>query len=77
MVGLDAPGEDRLMDEPTLDCVICGDPATLEVVDQVLTDEAEWRTRYRFLVCDEHRSHVRIWSGMLEQHQRVILQTCG
>lgn len=65
------------MDEATIDCTICGRDATLEVVDQVLDDGAEWRTIYRYVVCDEHRERVHFTLHRLQPHERVILNHCG
>lgn len=65
------------MDEPTIDCVICGRPASIEIRDEHLNDRAEWVETYRYVVCREHLDHVRLTLGCFEPHERVILQPCG
>lgn len=65
------------MDEPTLDCAICGRPATMEIRDEMLNSAAEWQRTHAYVVCNAHLNSVRLTLSEMEHHQRVILQRCG
>ena len=76
MVAEDLADDGRAMDEPTIDCRICGGPATTEIRDEYLNDSAEWYSAYRYVVCDEHLASVKLVLARLEPHERVVLQRC-
>lgn len=65
---------DRGMDEPTIDCVVCGGPGKWEMQDQVLTDHLEWCIYWRVVLCEEHltlhNAHLEIHS---ENYRMVLM----
>lgn len=69
---------DRLgMDEPTIDCMLCADPATWECQDQALNDHLEWSIVYRWTFCSDHlRTNFRV-PDIRPDHYRLVLMPLG
>lgn len=65
------------MDEPTIDCSICGGAGYLEIVVQALDNDANWRTTTRYVACERHIDVLRVSWPMLGTEARVIAQRCG
>lgn len=64
------------MDEPTIDCSVCGAAGYLEVQVQSLDDTANWRLVYRYVMCTRHLDRLHISWPMLSHDSRVIAQRC-
>ena len=71
------PGQSECMDESTIDCQLCGHEAFVEVVFQVLTDAAEWRTTGRWTACERHSDLFRFTPQNLPHNARVTLMRCS
>lgn len=67
---------DRGMDEPTLDCLLCGHDAVFEVRLENLNDSAEWRTSNNWPTCEKHLNLYEINVRHLLGHQRLVLMRC-
>lgn len=73
-----APAADDLrMDEATIDCSLCGRPGWLEARVERLNEHAEWATRARWTVCQEHTDALRMDHRWLLGTDRVVLMRCG
>ena len=68
---------DAGMDEPTLDCSICGRPAILEYRLDTLDDTANWRRTRTWLACVEHQDHYDVRAAWLATTDRMTIQRCG
>lgn len=61
------------MDEPTIDCCVCGLPGKWEVQDQVLDDHLAWSIYFRAVFCDEHLASNRFHPDIHPEHYRMVL----
>ena len=68
---------DECMDEPTLDCTICGRPAVLEYRLERLDDAAEWRRERVWRACINHQDHYDVRASWLASCDRMIVQRCA
>lgn len=64
------------MDEPTLDCTVCGNPGVLTARVEVLRDDAEWHRKDSWVVCQAHKDYLQITPGWLMPGSRMILEGC-
>lgn len=65
------------MDEPTLDCTLCGRDASLEIRLERLDDTANWRRVTSWRACDRHHDAYAVRADWLGPNDRVIYQHCG
>ena len=69
--------DDRPMDEPTLDCYVCGAAATLTVVRHAIGEDGEWRQDGRVIICDEHQDRLMATVHGLQSWERVaVMKLC-
>lgn len=74
MAGLDL-GEAELMDEPTLDCQICGHAARYIVARHEIDDTGEWRQNGRVPICDGHDATLLATLESCQSWQRMVITT--
>lgn len=60
------------MDEATIDCQYCGEPAVVEVRVQDLNDAAEWRTIRKIIACKRHQVALEVKLTQLRQDERIV-----
>lgn len=64
------------MDEPIIDCTLCGRPGTLTARVEVLRDDAEWHRKESWVVCEQHEGYLRVSANWLMPGTRLILERC-
>ena len=71
------PSEDRGMDEPTLNCLVCSADAQFEVLHERLDDSAEWRRVDAWPTCTEHLAWFGVNVRHLKHYERLVVMRCG
>lgn len=72
--GLDL-GEAESMDEPTIDCQICGHKARYVVARHEIDDAGEWRQNGRVTICDDHDASLLATLETCATWQRMVITT--
>ena len=60
------------MDEPTIDCTLCGRAGAYEVARYTLNDQAEWVVESRGVLCEGHAHAILPALDTMTHYQRII-----
>ena len=61
------------MDEPTIDCSLCGRAGAYEVARYTLNDQANWVVESRGVLCEGHQHAIRPALDTMTHYQRIVV----
>lgn len=61
------------MNEPTIDCSLCGRAGAYEVARYTLNDQAEWVVESRGVLCEGHQHAIRPALDTMTHYQRIVV----